>query len=36
MDETAEQLRIISSTGTHPGGEAVAKDLQKRKLIAPK
>ena len=36
MDETAEQLRTINQTGTHPGGEGVTKDLVKRKLIAPK
>ncbi|KAL1407023.1 Phenylalanyl-tRNA synthetase, beta subunit, cytoplasmic [Vanrija albida] len=33
VDETAEQLRTIDSTGTHPGGDAVLKELQKRKLV---
>jgi phenylalanyl-tRNA synthetase alpha chain len=36
VDETAEQLRTIQSTGTLPAGEAVLKDLQKRKLVTPR
>lgn len=32
-DETAEQLRTVSSTGTHAGGDAVLKELVKRKLV---
>lgn len=32
-DETAEQLREIKSTGTHPAGEKALKELQKRKLV---
>lgn len=36
VDETAEQLRTISQTGTHPAGDAVTKELVKRKLITPK
>lgn len=36
VDETAEQLRTIQSTGTHPNGDAVLRELQKRKLVAPR
>jgi len=36
VDETAEQLRTIGESGSHPDGDKVTKDLQKRKLIAPK
>lgn len=36
VDETAEQLRTVASTGTHPGGDAVLKELAKRKLVTPK
>lgn len=36
VDETAEQLRAVQSTGTHPSGEAVLKELQKRKLVTPR
>jgi hypothetical protein len=35
-DETAEQLREIRSSGIHSKGEAVLKELQKRKLVQPR
>ncbi|WRT64525.1 phenylalanine-tRNA ligase, alpha subunit [Kwoniella shivajii] len=36
VDETAIQLREIREKGDHTSGESVTKELQKRKLIAPK
>ena len=35
-DTTATDLQTIRDTGNHPAGEAVTKDLQKRKLITPR
>jgi hypothetical protein len=36
QDETAEQLREVRSTEGHSGGDAVLKELQKRKLVQPR
>lgn len=33
VDETAEQLREVASSGTHSGGDKVIKELMKRKLV---
>lgn len=36
MDEAAVQMKEIKESGLVTGGEAVVKELQKRKLIQPK
>ncbi|KAI9636126.1 phenylalanine-tRNA ligase [Dioszegia hungarica] len=35
-DETAAQLQTIRDTGSHPQGDVVLKEVQKRKLIQPR